>query len=147
MAAPTFPNLVPLFEGPSDPAELRKYLNELVNDINALIYYMTVITILGLRKYVAVSADYDVEPGDGVIDVDASGGAVTIRYIPDLISYSDFVQVTRINKVDTTSNAVLISDGTTTVDQIITAGSTSGQIGGWRDVFGNGTNIRSAGVG
>ena len=55
------------------------------------------------------STDYTLVGTEKIIEVDASGGAVTITFPPSVNSY----QYVNIIKVDSTSNAVNISDGKT----------------------------------
>ena len=71
---------------------------------------------------VAAASTYVVRSSDRLIDVDASGGNVTITYSPTLMVG---VQV-RIAKIDTSGNSVIISpDGSTTAASFATPASGS----------------------
>jgi hypothetical protein len=99
------------------------------------------------KKYSkTITSSYTVQSTDGIIDVDASAGTITITFPISAGSASQTQEVT-ISKIDTSSNVIIISDGTNNVDAISTAASSNGQINGWRSVYSNGTNIRSLGVG
>lgn len=99
----------------------------------------------------AKSADYSVTAGDlshgtVYINVDASGGDVTITIAPSLGS-SSYTPTIVVQKVDTSSNIVFINNGSSDIDAIVTAATSDGQVGGFRIISTNGTNLRSEGVG
>ena len=101
---------------------------------------------LNLSPLITKTANYTVTATDKYIEADASGGAITITVAPT-IGTSSLTATVIIEKIDTSSNPISISDGTNIVDVIVTAASSSGQINGWRSITANGTNIRSYGVG
>jgi hypothetical protein len=112
--------------------------------------YNSAAEILNVTTTTTVSG-YTILASDNIVEVNASG-AVSGFYITHPLSLyvSGKAIKRRIEKVDTTGNPVYITtDGTsgTIVDAITTAATASGQINGWRDVYSNGTNIRSLGVG
>lgn len=85
---------------------------------------------------VVASSTYVVRTADRLIDVDASGGNVTITYNPALMIG---VQV-RIAKIDTSGNSVIISpDGVTTAASFATAAS--GSVVASRVAWSDGTNL------
>lgn len=101
--------------------------------------------------WLAKAADYtvlstDLNTGALVLAVDATAGQVTITVPPGLGSAVD-TPLLRVIKVDATANPVLISDGVTPIDAVLTPISADGQVSGWRDVFANGTALRTMGVG
>lgn len=83
---------------------------------------------------------------DKIIEANAASGVITVT-VPLSLGNAVQSQSFRIVKTDTTANFVTISDGTNTVDQIVTGASANGQIGGWREVYSNGTHLRSMGIG
>lgn len=93
-----------------------------------------------------VSADYTLAPTDGIVEVNASGGSCTITAPPSLGAAAS-ARIYLVVKTDATSNPVQISNGTTVVDAITSPATADGQVSGWRSVYGNGTSIRSYGVG
>jgi hypothetical protein len=102
-------------------------------------------------KIINVTSDYtvttsDVASGECIIDTDASSNQITITVPPDLGS-SNSVPTVIVEKTDTSSNIVLISNGTNIVDAISSPASSIGQISGWRFVYPDGTDIHSLGVG
>jgi len=104
-------------------------------------------TVTGTKYALAAkTANYTATGNDVYIDVDASAGTVTIT-VPTNLSTATDTQPIIISKVDTTTNIVQISDGTNVIDAIVTPATTNGQIGGYREVTGNGSNLRSKGVG
>ncbi len=103
-------------------------------------------TVSNKRFSKTITSSYTVQSTDGIIDVNASAGTITITFPISAGSASQTQEVT-ISKIDTSANAIIISDGTNNVDAISAAASTTGQINGWRNVYSNGTNIRSFGVG
>jgi hypothetical protein len=94
----------------------------------------------------AKTANYTATVNDVYLDVDASAGAITITVPPNLSTPTD-TQPIIISKVDTTANIIQISDGTNVIDVIVTPATANGQIGGYREVTGNGSKLRSKGVG
>lgn len=98
------------------------------------------------RPLKTVSSDYTVQPSDGTIEADASGGSLTITFPLGLGSSASAASF-RVSKVDETGNVVQISDGTRVIDLISAPATTDGQVNGWRDVYSNGTSLRSLGVG
>ena len=107
----------------------------------------SIVPAVSNKKYSkTITANYTVLNTDGIIDVDASGGTVTITFPINLGSVSETQEVT-ISKIDTSSNSVIISDGTNNLDVITSAATANGQINGWRNIYSNGTHIRSLGVG
>jgi hypothetical protein len=101
--------------------------------------------VMSVSANMTVTAS-DVAAGTLYLDVDASGGQITITIPPSLGSSIETPLVV-ISKVDTSANAVVISDGVHNVDAIAAPAGANGQINGQRDVYSNGTNLRSAGVG
>lgn len=95
---------------------------------------------------VSKSVDYAVQLTDGVIEVDASGGNRLITVSPLLGSLSS-MRLFRILKVDASANLVEIGNGAQIVDAIFSPASAQGKINGYREVYANGTNLRSMGAG
>jgi len=96
------------------------------------------------------SANHTCSVPDEVLFVNASAGVLTITVPPSLSTGSVAVQVTIMrDQADTTSNLILISDGTNTVDYISSAYSAAPAVGTapYRDVFGDGALIYTRGVG
>lgn len=137
------PSPLPYFQGPSDVGSLRDYLNTVVKLINGLLAYFSGGAALNLKR-VLVTANYQVQSTDGVVEVDASGGAVTITYPPTLSS-TGAAQIVRVVKVDTSGNLVSISDGVNTVAQLVSGAN--GAIMQYCDVWGDptGASLRVTG--
>lgn len=83
-----------------------------------------------------------------VIYCNAGSGGFDITIDPAVVgSLTSTAEVT-VEKVDTVAgNLVGIRDLTQVVDAIASAATAAGQIGGWRSVTSNGTNLRSVGIG
>lgn len=92
---------------------------------------------------VTESANYAALGSEGFIEVNASGGVVVITVAPSLANGRAPI---RVRKIDTSANAVEISDGTNVVFSLVTAANSAGNGGGWCDVSSNGTNLRTEGV-
>lgn len=101
--------------------------------------------ILAVASNYAVTAA-DVSTGQLELEVNAAGGSRTITVPIAIGDASSSAEVT-VNKVDTSANPVLISDGANIIDIITTAATENGQINGWRRVYANGSTLRSRGVG
>ncbi len=105
----------------------------------------------GVGKVLSVSGNYTVTAADvtnGVfyLDVNAASGPVTIT-VPPALSNSSTTPMVVVSKTDTTNNIITISDGTNSVDYIVSGAGANGQINGYRDIYSNGTNLRSEGAG
>lgn len=123
-------------------AAARAVISAAQSGVNADI---TALNDLKLRATTAVSVTVLIS--DQTIDVSAAAGTVTITYPLALVA-AGIAKTVRINKTDTTGNQIIItSDGSTPIDAISAPASSTGQINGWRDLFSNGSNLRSAGVG
>lgn len=94
----------------------------------------------------SVTGNYTTSGAHAQLEVNAASGAVTITFPISLGASGNSPQI-RVIKTDTSTNPVSISNGSGVVDQIVTAATASGKIGGWRDVYSNGTALRTAGVG
>lgn len=99
-----------------------------------------------IAPLVAVSANYTVQSTDRIVEVSAAASNRIVTIAPSLGASSQ-APIFRIVKTDTTTNVVAISDGTEVVDFISAPATATGQINGWRDVYSNGTTLRSMGVG
>ena len=95
-------------------------------------------------NYVITAAD--LFAGTLLLLMNAASGALTVTMSPALGNAS-YSPTARVLKTDATTNPVVISDGTNTVDAIVTPATTTGQIGGYRNVSSNGTILLSYGVG
>lgn len=94
-----------------------------------------------------ITSNYVVGPNDETIEANAQGGTFTIT-IPLGIGSATSSRVVWIVKVDTTINAVIISDGINPAVSAITTPATAlGDIGGFRRIYSNGSNLRCFGVG
>lgn len=88
----------------------------------------------------------DLFSGSLILEMDATAAARTVTMNPNL-GTAVLSPTLRVMKVDLTANPVVISDGTNTVDAITAPATALGQINGWRNVYSNGTNLRSSGAG
>lgn len=103
------PSFTPQFSGPNDPGEMRRYLNILTNVINLIVAWLIGADYLG--NVISVAASYTVGELDGVVEVNAGGGAVTIT-VPRSRWPGHQVQIV---KIDATNNTVTIQDDTATL--------------------------------
>lgn len=99
-------------------------------------------------SYQKLSVNFTVSIADALsrklYDVDASAGQIIVTYPPNLTAGCPVT----ISKVDTSANFILITtDGSTLVDAITIPANASGQVGGWRIVYSDGSVIHSLGVG
>lgn len=106
---------------------------------------------LATTPILSISTNYTVLPADVasgslILDVDVTSAPITIT-VPVTLGSAGSSPVIRINKIDQSTNSVLINDGTNTIDSIITPASALGQVNGYRSVYSNGTNLRSSGNG
>lgn len=92
---------------------------------------------------VAKTANYTAAGNEGFIECNAAGGAFTITVTPASVTGRAPI---RVRKIDTSANAVTISDGVNVVAVLATAADARGNGGGWADVSSNGTNLRTEGV-
>ncbi|MGH6889813.1 MAG: hypothetical protein ACREHF_11575 [Rhizomicrobium sp.] len=92
---------------------------------------------------VVKSANFTAAGSEGFIECNAAGGAFTITVPPSVASGRVPL---RLRKIDTSTNAVSISDGTNVVFALTSAANSNGNLGGWCDVSSNGTNLRTEGV-
>lgn len=99
-----------------------------------------------ISPLVAVSANYTVQSTDRIVEVSAAASNRIVTIAPGLGASSQ-APIFRIVKTDITTNVVAISDGIEVVDFISAPATATGQINGWRDVYSNGTTLRSMGVG
>jgi hypothetical protein len=83
--------------------------------LNALIAFLANTFALSSATVRAVAANYVVTLGDSIIEVNASGGAVTITYPPSLATG----RMVTIVKTDASANAVQISDGASIVGYLV----------------------------
>lgn len=92
---------------------------------------------------VTKSANFTAAGNEGFIECNASGGAFTITVAPSSVQGRAPI---RVRKIDTSANAVTISDGVNTVHALVSPANANGNLGGWCDVSSNGTNLRTEGV-
>ncbi|MGH6887999.1 MAG: hypothetical protein ACREHF_02180 [Rhizomicrobium sp.] len=98
---------------------------------------------IGSATLVVKSANFAAAGSEGFIECDAAGGPFTITVLPSAV---DGRAPLRIRKIDTSANAVSISDGTNVVFALASAANADGNLGGWCDVSSNGINLRTEGV-
>lgn len=91
-----------------------------------------------------VTSNYAATSNDQVINVDASGGAVTITVNPSFGSPSQ-TKIFEINKIDTSTNIVSISDGTNVIYALVSASPDGVNAGSWANVYPDGTILRCKG--
>lgn len=105
------------------------------------------VKVLSKSGPYTVTAD-DIAGGRLVIYCNAGSGGFDITIDPAVVgSLTSTAEIT-VEKVDTVAgNLVGIRDLTQAVDAIASAATTAGQIGGWRSITSNGTNLRSVGIG
>ena len=116
-----------------------------IGSLNTTSHIFSSSTVESKTSNYTVTAS-DVASGTLYLDVDATAGAVTIT-IPPSLGLSSTSPMVIISKIDTTYNVVSISDGTHTLDYIVSPAGSYGQINGYRDIYSNGTNLRSEGAG
>jgi hypothetical protein len=85
---------------------------------------------------------------DDVIDVDASGGTVVVKFDPALVVLANYIKEIEVNKVDASANLISLQDNIgTNIDVIVTPINGTGGNGGQKFIRSDGTNLRTAGVG
>lgn len=92
---------------------------------------------------VVKTANFTAAGNEGFIEMNAGSGALTLTVPPAVVSGRTPI---RVRKIDTSANAVTISDGVNTVFALTTPANALGNLGGWADVSSNGTNLRTEGV-
>lgn len=119
--------------------------------VTNLVFVLSNLVANAPQALAVKTANYVVQATDKIIEVGSVAaplaGNVVIT-VPLALGSAASVKQFRIIKADTTNFAVQISaDGVTIIDQILTPASANGQIGGFRDVYSNGTALRSFGAG
>ena len=108
---PLTPDTLDYYEGPSDPAELRLYLNVIIRALNILTEYVLAIQQnVQPAAPVITSGPYTWDGTESVLLVNTATGPITI-VTPAGLAPSGYAVKLLIIKVGTDGNAATVQDG------------------------------------